>query len=159
MTARAAVSGQKTDMKTPVFGVVWFDSRVATDRDKRTVEFQEIKVAKIKFPNAKPEQERRLAAFLDREIAGWQKRTISLDRLLADLAEVEKTKAGANYNNEPPKILFAKVPSVLVLIDGQPILRNVEGFPVKRVVNTPFVLLFDPADNKYYLTGDGTGSV
>ncbi len=154
VTVRAAVSVQKTDMKAPMFGVVWFDSQVATDRDKRTVEFQEIKVTQIKFPNAKPEQERRLAAFLDREIASWPKPTISLDRLLAALAEVEKVKAGTNFNNTPPKIIFATVPSVLVLIDGEPILRDVEGFPIKRVVNTPFVLLFDPADRKYYLTGD-----
>ena len=150
----AAVSVQKTAMKAPVFGVVWFDSRVATDRDKRMVEFQEIKVTKTQFPNTQPEQERRLAAFLDREIAAWPKPTMALDRLLANLAEVEKVKAGAHFNNEPPKIIFATVPSVLVLIDGQPILRDVEGFPIKRVVNTPFVLLFDPTDSKYYLTGD-----
>ena len=153
-TVMAAVSVQKTDMKAPVFGVVWFDSRIATDRDKRMVEFQEIKVTKTQFPNAQPEQERRLAAFLDREIAAWPKPTMSLDRLLAALAEVEKVKAGANFNNAPPRIIFATVPSVLVLIDGEPILRDVEGFPIKRVVNTPFVLLFDPADSKYYLTGD-----
>ena len=70
-TVLAAVSVQKTDMKTPVFGVVWFESRIATDRDQRMVEFQEIKVTQTKFPNAQPEQERRLAAFLDREIASW----------------------------------------------------------------------------------------
>lgn len=154
LAVRAAVSVQKTDMKAPLFGVVWFDSRVATDRDRRLVEFQEIKVAKIKFPNAEPEQERKLAAFLEQKIAAWEQPSISLDRLLADLAEVEKVKSGTDYRNDPPVILFRKQPSVLVLIDGQPILRDVEGFPVKRVVNTPFVLLLDPADNKYYLTGD-----
>lgn len=154
VAVRAAVSVQKTDMKTPVFGVVWFDSRITTDREQRMVEFQEIKVTQTKFPNTKPEQERRLAAFLDREIAGWPKPTMALDRLLADLAEVEKVKAGVGFDNQPPKIIFATVPSVLVLIDGQPILRDVEGFPVQRVVNTPFVLLFDPTDSKYYLTGD-----
>ncbi|MDS4028294.1 MAG: hypothetical protein RKO25_15080 [Candidatus Contendobacter sp.] len=153
-TVMAAVSVQKSGMKAPVFGVVWFDSRVVTDRDKRMVEFQEITVTKVKLPNAKPEQERRLAAFLDREIAAWPKPTMALDRLLANLAEVEKVKAGAKFNNEPPKIIFATAPSVLVLIDGEPILRDVEDFPIKRVVNTPFVLLFDPADSRYYLTGD-----
>ena len=154
VTVLAAVSVQKTDMKAPVFGVVWFESRIATDRDKRMVEFQEIKVTQTQFPNAQPEQERRLAAFLNREIAAWPKPTMALDRLLANLAEVEKAKAGANFNNTPPKIIFATTPSVLVLIDGQPILREVEGSAVKRVVNTPFVLLFDPIDSKYYLTGD-----
>jgi hypothetical protein len=94
VTARAAVSVQKTAMKTPAFGVVWFDSRIATDRDRRTVEFQEIKVTQIKFPNATPAQERKLAAFLDRKIAGWQKRTISLDRLLAVWLRWSKLKPG-----------------------------------------------------------------
>jgi hypothetical protein len=151
--ARAAVSVQTKDMKAPVFGVVWFDSRVSTDRDTRVVTFQQVKVDKIKFPNAKPEDEKRLAGFLESEIAKWEHRTMSLDRLLALLAAVERQKAEAKYGNEPPKILFRTKPSVLVNIAGKPILRDVEGSSVKRVVNTPFVLLMDPADNKYYLTG------
>ncbi|MDQ5909936.1 MAG: hypothetical protein QG599_2031, partial [Pseudomonadota bacterium] len=154
VAVRAAVSVQRTGVKAPVFGVVWFDSRITTDRDQRMVEFQDIKVTQTKFPNTKPDQEQRLAAVLEREIAAWPKPTMALDRLLADLAEVEKTRAGGNFNNTPPKILFMTAPAVLVLIDGEPILRDVEGFPVKRVVNTPFVLLLDPTDNKYYLTGD-----
>ena len=47
VAVRAAVSVQKTDMKTPVFGVVWFDSRITTDREQRMVEFQEIKVLSL----------------------------------------------------------------------------------------------------------------
>lgn len=154
VAVRAAVSVQKSGMKAPVFGVVWFDSRISTDRERRLVTFQDIKVTQVKFPNAQPEQERRLAALLDREIAGWPKPTLALDRLLAELAELEKIKTGGSFNNTPPRILFATVPSVLVLIDGAPILRDVQGFPVKRVVNTPFVLLFNPGDSSYYLTGD-----
>jgi len=33
LVARAAISGQKADMKEPVFGVVWFGCTVVTDRD------------------------------------------------------------------------------------------------------------------------------
>ena len=154
LSARAAVSVQKTGMKAPVFGVVWFESRVSTDRDTRMVELKEVKVSRIKFPNAKPEQEKKLAAFLEKEIAGWPNRTISLDRLLAALAAVEKERGGARYNTQPPVILFSKTPAVLVLIDGKPILRDIAGSKVQRVVNTPFVLLFDPEGGKYYLTGD-----
>ncbi len=151
--ARAAVSVRTKDMKAPVFGVVWFNSAVSTDRDTRVVTFEQVKVDKVKFPNAKPEDEKKLAGFLEAEIAKWDQRTMSLDRLLALLAAVEKQKAGAKYGNEPPKILFRTKPSVLVNIAGKPILRDVEGSSVKRVVNTPFVLLMDPSDNKYYLTG------
>ncbi|MEH6874517.1 MAG: hypothetical protein V7849_08990 [Candidatus Competibacter sp.] len=154
VTGRAAVSVQKTGWKAPVFGVAWGDSRVVTDPARRMVEFQDIKISKLKFPEMSPEQERQLAAVLDQQIAAVPKPTIALDQLLAALADVEKAKADANFNNTPPKILFMTSPAVLVLIDGQPILREVAGFPVQRVVNTPFVLLFDSADNQYYLTGE-----
>lgn len=67
VAVRAAVSVQRTGVKAPVFGVVWFDSRITTDRDQRMVEFQDIKVTQTKFPNTKPDQEQRLAAVLERE--------------------------------------------------------------------------------------------
>lgn len=154
VAARAAVSVQTSKMKQPVFGVVWFRSRISTDRDTRTVEFLDVKVEKMKFPNATPEQEKKLAAFLEKQIAQWP-RTMSLDRLLTMSEAVEKEKAASvQLNNDPPVILFRIQPAVLVLMEGKPILHDLEGSSIQRVVNTPFVLLFDPSDQKYYLLGD-----
>ncbi len=46
-------------------------------------------------------------------------------------------------------------PTTLVTIDGQPKLQPVGNAGVQRVVNTQFVILFDPAPNQYYIkTGD-----
>ncbi len=154
VTARAAVSVQTQEMKQPVFGVVWFGSRIATDRDTRTVEFLDIKAEKMKFPNATLEQEKKLASFLEEEIAKWP-HTMAFDRLLAMSEALEKEKAASvQLDNQPPVILFRTEPAVLVLIEGKPILHDLEGGKVKRVVNTPFVLLFDPSDQKYFLLGD-----
>ena len=137
----------------PVFGAVWFESRISTDRDSRTVLIQDVKVPQVKFPDATPEQEEKLAKFLMDQFpeSGM---TISLDRLLTTLQLAEQSRIAAeNLNNQPPKIIFSDTPAVLIFIDGQPEMEMIEGADVMRVVNTPYLILFDTAAKKYFLRG------
>jgi hypothetical protein len=155
LTARAAVSVQTKEMKNPVFGVVWINARVSTDRDTRMVTVEEAKITDAKFTGATPEQLAKLKSFLDKEMESWN-HEISLDRLLAMLDVIEKEKAGdRGLNNNPPRIIFVNHPAVLVLLDGEPRLQPLEKTPLMRVVNTPFLMLYDPAGKIYYLKGDG----
>jgi hypothetical protein len=155
LTARAAVSVKTKEMKAPAFGVVWIAARVATDRDTRMATVTEARITDAKFVGAKPEQLERLKAFLDQEMAG-RDYNLSLDRLLAMLELVQKERAGAaGLNNAPPKIIFVSHPAVLVLLEGPPQLRPLEKSPLMRVVNTPFLMLYDPAAKFYFLKGDG----
>jgi len=64
VTARAAVSVTPKGKTEPVFGVVWFDARVSTDRDERVVRILEIKVPKMAFPDATEEQKKQLGRLL-----------------------------------------------------------------------------------------------
>ncbi len=68
------------------------------------------------------------------------------------VAEREK-KSAQGLKNDPPKILFAEEPTVLVTLDGEPQLRDVEGAPVKLVVNTALFMVLDTRNNRYYLSG------
>src|SRR5262249_59942058 len=53
----------------------------------------------------------------------------------------------------PPLKISSSKPAVLVLIDGQPVLRPVgEGTDLQRVINTRSLILFDQSTNAYYLT-------
>ena len=156
-TFRAVVSAQKTDAPSPVFGVVWFACRVDTDRDTRMVELNDIKVDRMAFPNTTKEQEQKYAKFLEDHIVSWQGMPMALDRLLAMTAEVEQQKAGPkDLQNNPPKIIFSPVPAELVLINGEPVIRDVENADLKRVMNTPCLILFSPATKTYYLKGKNT---
>jgi hypothetical protein len=92
LTAYAAVSVQKKEWKQPVFGAVWLAGRVETNRDTRMATIDQVKITDAKFPEAKPEQLEKLKTFLNEEFQGWST-TISLDRLLASLAMVEKERA------------------------------------------------------------------
>jgi hypothetical protein len=154
LSARAAVSVTMTGQTEPVFGTAWFSTRVQTDRDNRTVEILDIAVPRVRFPNATPEQEERLKSILETELPKWEM-VISLDRLLMGLEQAElERKSAENLNNDPPKIIFSNEAAILVLIDGEPRLRDVEDSDLQRIINTPFTILFSPGSSTYYLYAD-----
>ncbi|MEI6633008.1 MAG: hypothetical protein WCP22_04220, partial [Chlamydiota bacterium] len=156
LTGGAAVSVTLKGATEPVFGAVWLEARVTTDRDARTAVITDVKVPKTRFPGATPAQEKRLTDAIETHLAG-SSLEISLDRLLAGLALAEKEKvAAANLSTVPPKIVFSATPALLVSIDGTPQLQQAPGSAVMRVVNTPFVMLFDMAGPAFYLkTAEG----
>ena len=154
LTARAAVSVTMAGEKEPVFGAAWFDAKVATDRDTRMVEVQEVKVTKVKFPDATPEQENKFIDVVSREMTGWKLKG-SLDRLLTTLESAEKAaQLAQDLNNKPPKVFYSDQTAILVNFDGEPILRPVGGSTIQQVLNTPFQVFQDPATKTWYLRGE-----
>ncbi len=153
LEARAAVSVTTKDVTTPVFGAMWFDCRVSTDKDERTVELIDVTVSAAKFPDSSDEYVDKLSKFLEKKISGSHF-SISLDRLLASLETVEGgTANNPGYNNAPPEIIYSTKPSVLVTIDGDPILKDSEIDGLQFVVNTPFFIAKDTKEEVYYIKG------
>lgn len=154
INARAAMAVQRKKEKESVYGVFWFSARVVTDRDTRTVAFENVKIDNIKFSSAATEEDKQLAKSLVNRMAAASRMSMSLDRFLTMTAAVEREKSVTDeINNDPPKILFATTPTILVIINGKPILRDAAGTNIQRVVNTPFVMLYDPSTEAYYLKG------
>lgn len=91
LTARAAVSVTPTEAEEPIFGAVWFQARVETDRDQRTISLLDIDVRNARFPSADPAKVQQLSEVLTEEIMRWNP-TISLDRVLTalELAEMNR---------------------------------------------------------------------
>ena len=56
--------------------------------------------------------------------------------------------------NDPPKIMFSPIPAVLIIIDGEPTFRLVEGTRYARVMNTLALVLFDSTSGTFYLDGN-----
>ncbi len=151
ITGRAAVSVTPKGATEPIFGTVWLRARMEVDREKREVRFADITVPRARFPGAKPENEAKLAAALEKEIPKWEL-VISLDRLIASLQAVEEQKATQEkFNEKPPEIVVRKEPTFLLLLDGEPVLRDVQGTGVKRVVNTTYFLVKEK--DTYWLSG------
>ena len=151
--ARSAVIVTRREDPTQIFGIVSINARTEVDRETRLVSFEDITIKDANFPSAASVQSTLLQAVRD-SVPNWP-RTVSLDRLLADLSitQSEAKAESIRLKNSPPRIIFSKGPAVLILIDGEPEYRPVDGTRYTRVVNTPALLLFDPAAGTFYLDG------
>jgi hypothetical protein len=131
------------------YGVVWFNARTEVDKINRLVTLDQMQLTKVKFPAA-TDKEAGLTALLQKKLPGTTK-TISLDRLQAALTAAGEEIKGVEVKNDPPKVIVTGKPSLLVLIDGKPQLREIQGTKLQRVINTRAVLLFDNDKKTYYL--------
>ena len=151
LKGRSAVSVTVPSQQAPVFGTVWFEAKVATDRENRTADITSLEVTRVRFPEATEEQEGSLASILEKE---FEKRdlTISLDRLITSLDQADvRRKAAEGFNDTPPEIIVSTEPAVLVSIDGEPRMQKLEGSDLEYVVNTPFAILKQPSKKTLYL--------
>jgi hypothetical protein len=151
--ARSAVIVIRREDPTQIFGTVSINARTEVDRETRLVALEDITIKDANFPSAASLQPTLVRALRD-SVPSWP-RTVSLDRLLADLSITKaETKAEPiRLKNDPPKIFLSKIPAVLILIDGEPVYRPVEGTRYTRVLNTPAMLLFDSTAGTFYLDG------
>lgn len=153
LEARAAVSVKGPQMTEAQFGAVWVNCTVSSNPQTRMVSLIDIKVTDTRFPGLSGIQVEKLIKYLEQEIPTW-KLEIDLDRLLAELdnAEVAGSKSD-QLNNAPPAIYFRAEPTVLVYVDGKPILREIEGSKYKYVANTPYFMIDDGFGTMYLKGG------
>jgi hypothetical protein len=152
LTGRAAVSVEVQGQNTgPVFGVVWFDARLETDRSTRSAVITDVTINELRFPNQDEKKAERLGKFLETEIPKWNL-PIAMDELIASLETTDSNiKSSQQINTDPPVMLFYSEPAVLITIDGEPRLVDTEEKNIQRVMNTPFTILFDSKKKDYYL--------
>jgi hypothetical protein len=149
--ARAAVSVQEGD-SDPVFGAVWISGRYEVDRDARIVDFGDYSIPTVAFPEATEEHEKKLAAFLERELPKWDL-SVDLDRMIPLLENADVVlQEEAQLKHEPPEIIVKYKPAVLILIDGEPKMEEIENSTLERVINTPYVIV--KFKSTYYLASD-----
>ena len=125
----------KTNIDTaPKYGVVWFRAKTEVDKVNRLVTLDQAQVTKVRFPVAH-DKESQLTEVLKKRLPGATK-TISLDRVEAALVAAGEPVKTFAVKNDPPEVIIASKPSLLVLIDGKPQLREVPGTELQRVINT-----------------------
>ena len=155
LTGRCATSWQPKAGGETVFGVFWFDARVLVDKDARTMQVEKLIVTKVRYPNVTPEKEKRVAGVIEAEVPKWDI-TGSLDEVQASVAVTQQElKSEKGLSAAPPKIFWATDPAVLLVYDGEPIVRPLEQTGLVRAVNTPMFVVGDPSAKKVFLAGGG----
>ncbi len=153
--ARAAVEVRPAKAKTGLLGVVWFEASGTVDRTNRIVTLDRLEITKARFPEAPDQGSNALAVV--RAVIPSGARTVSLDYLVTALGfeQAAARQGPGGLKHTPPEIIWATNRTVLVLVDGEPVLQPVPGGSLERVINTPALLVHDKADGKFYLAGDG----
>lgn len=150
---RAAVAAVRKGVKEPTYGVVWLRARTVLDRVPGQVSLEGIEFTKASFPWEKDGGTELLEAI--RQSAGASA-TVPLASLNASpTLALASRRAAPSPPPEPPKaeprVIHARGPAVLVLVDGDYVIRPVPGTSVLRVVNTRALLLQDAASSRFYL--------
>jgi hypothetical protein len=155
LRATSAVAITDKSEKRTVYGVVTFAARTRVDKETRLVVIDEFQALEASLP-AQTSSQPRLLGFLQKEFNDAV-RVVSLDRLEAALAAAESGAGAAEVavQNDPPKVVFAERPTMLLAIDGAPVWRQVEGTPYARLLNTRPLVLRDAAGSFHLHLFDG----
>ncbi len=153
LEGRIAVSIKPED-KDILFCAAWFKAMMETDMDERIVTLKKMQITKIHFPDYDNQKViDKLSRVLEKEFESWNI-TMSLDRLTASLDDVEDLKTKSEtLNNAPPDIYFRTIPSSLISIDGDPIMKDVKDSGLEYVVNTAFFIVREKGKSTYYIKG------
>ena len=139
----------------PISGVAWTTDSVKTNQTKRTVTIKSVRVDNLRIAaDDPPFAEKDVKKALEFCIPKLTPH-LTLDAVLASLDQSDEgTRLAGEMNNEPPKLIFRTSPSILVPIDGQPILRQNKEWKLDVVVNSPSTIIKDK-DGQFYLYAVG----
>ena len=154
LAGRAAVAvTEKTDAP-PIYGIVQVSAAVHIDKDDRLVTLDRFTVKSAAFPGASDKGQQWSSLIQSRAA---RLNPIALERFEAALAvsEAERRADSIAVKNDPPVVLVSMVPSMLILVDGDPAYREVTGTSLTRVLNTRPLLLKDGAGRHYLKIFDG----
>ncbi len=151
LTGHCAVAVKETATSDAVFGVVFFEAIMETDKGKRTATLESVSITQSKFSGVDDQAKLdKLNKFLEVEAPKWNME-ISLDALVST---IKKDHGNAPvYNNDPPKIIYTTKPTSLVVLNGDPIIQKDKDLDAERVVNSPGLIFKEGAQWNMYNGG------
>ncbi|MGB6222485.1 carbohydrate-binding family V/XII [Haloferula sp.] len=155
ISGRFAVGVRATGSKEESYGTVAYSARTEIDKPNRLVTMEDFMLSDANFPT-QPDKNSDYLKILGAHLPQAAK-TIPLDHLESVFVvsgEVKKQVA-VDVKNTPPRMIYTTQPSVLVLIDGPPVLKPLDKV-YQRVINTPALLLLNTINSKYYAYASST---
>jgi hypothetical protein len=153
LSGRAAVAVKRPNETEPHYGVIELSARTAVDKSADLVTLSNLRITKSSFPGASAQDTQKYLAALRGSVTK-QSWPVSAQALQANLAvtQARSKQKTVEVKNEPPQIIFRNVPSMLVMIDGEPALRPAKDVPsLWRVINTSALILQDGTTKTHYL--------
>lgn len=154
LSGRAAVAAQPAGQTSPTFGVIEFAAHTLVNKDTRLVAVERFTVTKDTFPHAEAKAHRWVSLL---ESRASKLQPIALDRIeaMAAVSSAASRSESMPLRHDAPDIHFSSVPSMLVIVDGPPVFRDVPGTGLERVLNTRPLILRAKSGELYLKIFDG----
>jgi hypothetical protein len=151
LTSQIAVAAQDVGAAAQNFGTISVTAQADIDKESGLVTLNNIQITSGKFPGAADNGAAYVTAL--QAVLGAKSITVAQGRIEASLAIVQASSAAPAQpvQNTPPTIIFSQAPSVLILVDGPPALRDFSGTGYLRVINTRSLIVMNQASGTYYL--------
>jgi hypothetical protein len=151
LNARAAVGVQAQGEQKQRYGAVWFTARTEVNKDTRMALLQDFAITKINFKGVADNGQSYRTA-LSTALPNHPVQ-IALDRLQASFEVSGSAGTGkpVQVKNTPPRIIFTTKLSILVLVDGRPVFREIKGSELRQVINTGVMMVAEKSGGPFYL--------
>jgi hypothetical protein len=151
LTGRAAIAGKEKASDELIFGAIFFEAKLLTDKATRKASLESIKITNAKIKGVDDEEKiKQLIGLIETEVPKWNLE-ISIDQLAST---IKKEHPDAEiYNNTPPKIIYKNKPTTLVILDGEPKIQKDKDLDAERVVNSPNLLFKEGSQWNMYNGG------
>ncbi len=156
LVALAAISYVAKGEAKPAMGTIKLEADTSVALEQRLVKFTNLKITETNFQTLSKDQSREIASEIEKNLPD-EERIISLDRVLAyvDKSTINP-KNVTGLKSDPPRIILAQSPSILVNFDGQPIWSPIKDNELKFAVNTNWDLFQHTPTGLYYLRYDNS---
>ncbi len=148
----SAVEAHPTGVYTEIYATASLRANAKPDVRRRLVTISDVELVKLTFADGRPTKPEHIT-LLETAIPEAT-REVSLDLVLAHLADDFEVKTDEGIRAEPPVIHYSDTPALLVLTQGEPVVTAVEDDGMFFVANTNWPLFTNEKQNKWYLLND-----
>ncbi len=150
LTGRCAFALSPVRGQDPVYGTFRFAAETLVDPEKGIVLMRGVRVFDMRFPSAPGGTSAEWSA-LTKKLLPSDALVVSLERVLAFVKAGEVPLKEARVLTDPPPIFVSSQPAVLVIVDGDPVMVELENRTLRRVINTNWDLYHESRAALYYL--------
>lgn len=153
---RAAIAVTPAGRQDPVYGILTGQASTAVSWQDRSVFVFSPVYDPLRFPAASPADVAACTAVAAKVADPSKTWELSLDRVLAGLEQTKEKQRPVDVNLDPPPILYADHPAILVVFMGAPQFQPIPGSSLLFATNTNWPVVMDPKGGRTYLLDDGS---
>ena len=149
IVAWQALEATLLDDNQPHVGVAKIRASTQIDKRTRTIFVRQVEVLQMHFPGAPAD---RVGKLKEAATSAMQSHrgTVPLDLALMYIARQQQQTRSIELDPTPPVIHVADSPTLLVLLEGEPVFASF-GAGLRHAVNTNWDLFHHPASGSYFL--------